>query len=237
MNQEVNQSKQLKPIKIGDNLEVLKQCVRLQMLKVGLRPQSLPTDEQKHVLISFIQKHYANYSVYQISEAFDLAITGQLPLKDVSCYENFSCEYFGRIMAAYKSHLISTGQVQKNTDNERMARQETQLSLPPVPADWSKHVDDLKKQVQSGNIPAIIPVGIYDWLENENLICADYTEFLDMAKVSVLAMTKEEKQQNTLTGRGIGEVLADLNNLVSGNVNQRVINQAKRLAIIKYLKA
>jgi hypothetical protein len=78
----------------------LKQVLRYSMLLVGLRANNMPTDEEKFVLINFIKSNFANITVAQVKLAFDLAVSGKLGI-DAKCYENFSCEYFGRIMARY----------------------------------------------------------------------------------------------------------------------------------------
>lgn len=78
----------------------LKQVLRLAMLMVGLRGANLPTDEEKFVLLAFIKSNYGNQTPEEIAIAFEMAVAGKLNT-DCKCYENFSCEYFGRIMNAY----------------------------------------------------------------------------------------------------------------------------------------
>jgi hypothetical protein len=78
----------------------LKQVLRYAMLLVGLRANNMPTDEEKFVLINFIQTNFQNVTIPEIKLAFDFAVAGKLKV-DAKCYENFSCEYFGRIIASY----------------------------------------------------------------------------------------------------------------------------------------
>jgi len=78
----------------------LKQVLRYSMLLVGLRANNMPTEEEKFVLINFIKTNFANVTIAQIKLAFDMAVAGKLQV-DAKCYENFSCEFFGRIMAKY----------------------------------------------------------------------------------------------------------------------------------------
>ena len=82
----------------------LKDVLRLVMLKVGVRANNLPTDEEKAVLLSHIISEYGNHTGKEILLAFDMAITGKLDLalNDVKCYENFTCLYFSQIMNAYR---------------------------------------------------------------------------------------------------------------------------------------
>lgn len=74
------------------------------MLLVGLRANNLPDDLEKTVLINFIQSNYGGHTIAEIRLAFELAINGQLELKneEITSYENFSVLYFSRIMNAYQ---------------------------------------------------------------------------------------------------------------------------------------
>jgi len=53
-------------------------------------------------LIQFIQKNYGGHTPDEIRLAFDLAVSGELDVEDVKCYENFSPLYFAQIMNAYR---------------------------------------------------------------------------------------------------------------------------------------
>ena len=70
------------------------------MVLVGLRGNNMPTEEEKFVLLNFIRSNFGNQTPEEIKLAFELALSGKLGI-DAKCYENFSCEYFGRIMNAY----------------------------------------------------------------------------------------------------------------------------------------
>ena len=78
----------------------LKQVLRYAMVLVGLRGNNMPTEEEKFVLLNFIRSNFGNQTPEEIKLAFELAVSGKLEI-DAKCYENFSCEYFGRIMKAY----------------------------------------------------------------------------------------------------------------------------------------
>ena len=80
--------------------EDLKQVLRYAMVLVGLRGNNMPTEEEKFVLLNFIRSNFGNQTPEEIKLAFDWAVSGKLNV-DAKCYENFSCEYFCRIMKAY----------------------------------------------------------------------------------------------------------------------------------------
>lgn len=95
------ESRQIK----NSSLEELKDVLRLVMVKIGLRSQNWPDENEKGVLISHVLTNYSNHTCDEIKLAFDMAIGGKLNFgKDESanCYENFSCLYFSSIMNAYK---------------------------------------------------------------------------------------------------------------------------------------
>ena len=80
--------------------EDIKEVLRYVMVLVGLRGVNMPTDEEKYVLLNFIRLNFGNQTPEEIRLAFEYAIAGKFEI-DAKCYENFSCEYFGRIMKAY----------------------------------------------------------------------------------------------------------------------------------------
>lgn len=112
------------------NEEDIKQALRYSMLLVGLRGSNLPTEEEKFVLTNFVKSNFGNNTCEEIKLAFEMAVAGKLNI-DSKCYENFSCEYFGRIMSAYLEY----------------ARQEIKnLPKPIEPVREKPNDQELKKQ-------------------------------------------------------------------------------------------
>lgn len=74
-------------------------------MMVGLRAANLPTLMESEFLIAFAVRNFGSNTLGEVSLAFELAIGRRLEIRseDVICYENFTVEYFGRIMAAYRS--------------------------------------------------------------------------------------------------------------------------------------
>lgn len=114
-----HQRQELKPSKIGDPDfpaalagnkiatapdEDLKQALRYAMLLVGIRAQNMPQEDERAVLLSFVRRTYPGHTPAEIRLAFEKAVAGELNLSpdEVKPYENFSCEYVGRIMRAYR---------------------------------------------------------------------------------------------------------------------------------------
>lgn len=82
-------------------IEQIKEVLRLVMIKIGLRAQNWPTDEEKLVLIEHIVSNYGGHTLQEIKLAFDMAIADRLEV-EVNSFENFSCLYFSTIMNAYR---------------------------------------------------------------------------------------------------------------------------------------
>ena len=110
--------------------EDLKEVLRYVMVLVGLRGVNMPTDEEKYVLLNFIRLNFGNQTPEEIRLAFEYAIAGKFEI-DAKCYENFSCEYFGRIMKAYIDF----------SRNEVKVKPKEIEEAKPVPSD-----EELKKQ-------------------------------------------------------------------------------------------
>lgn len=87
-------------------MENLKDCLRVQMIKVGIRSADVPQQLEKDVLFAFMGKHFSKLTLQQIDEAFDLALLGKTGA-DPKCYGLFSCEYIGRILTAYVNYQRS----------------------------------------------------------------------------------------------------------------------------------
>jgi hypothetical protein len=83
----------------------LKTVLKRVFSMVGVRAHHIPVGGDKLLLHSKILKHYGNHSAAEIELAFEMAITGQLSCTgdDVKIFDQFTFEYFARIMNAYRS--------------------------------------------------------------------------------------------------------------------------------------
>lgn len=136
--------------------EDLKKILRYVMIIVGLRGNNLPTDEEKYVLISFIRSSYANQTLAEIKLAFEMAVAGKFTV-DVKCYENFSCEYFGRIMNAYIEFARQeTKNIPKQIEAPKPTPSDDQLRLMSI-QNANDHAESFKKSKESK--------GKMQWLE------------------------------------------------------------------------
>ncbi len=189
-NQEVQALTEWKPSKIGNSTaniilnaqalepirfrseEELKQVLRYAMVLVGLRGNNMPTEEEKFVLLNFIKSNFGNQTPEEIKLAFEYAIAGKFDV-DVKCYENFSCEYFARIMKAYiafeREEMRSVKkvfhfEVDKPTE-EALKRQAIEIA--------NNYADQIEKSKEEGKEYQWYTAGLaslYDYLDCEGTV-------------------------------------------------------------------
>ena len=162
--------------------EDLKDVLRYAMVLVGLRGANMPTDEEKFVLLNFIRTNFGNQTPEEIRLAFEYAIAGKFET-DVKCYENFSCEYFGRIMNAYIEFMRQELKTVKKEVEE----------VRPVPSD-----EELKKQaIDNANFHRQMLMdynngkSLFDWKSLGGL----GSLFLDLKKFGIFKINEDEQKR------------------------------------------
>lgn len=81
-------------------LQVLAYCFSV----TGLTTENIPQEANKAVLLDFILSTYGSYRLEEIRAAFRLAAADKLPTADgkpIEHFQNFSAQYFGRVMSAF----------------------------------------------------------------------------------------------------------------------------------------
>lgn len=112
---------------------------------VGLRAENLPVPEEMAVLLQLILESWGNLSIGEMVLAFKMAVSGRLNV-DATCYQNFSPEYFGKIMAAYVKWASQTWD-------------ENQMYNKPIP-------EDQKQLTMEGNFFETTELYFQDFLQN-----------------------------------------------------------------------
>lgn len=79
----------------------------------------MPDAEEKAILIDFVRRNFGSYTLEQVKEAFEMAIMGKLDCNDAKCFENFSCEFVGRILSSYERFLKAAGILKTGFELER----------------------------------------------------------------------------------------------------------------------
>jgi len=79
----------------------LREALAYCFVLVGLDKKNYPVEIEKKVLIDFVIGAYGGLIAEEIKTAFKMAVSKKFTDLDVACYQKFSCEYFGRVMAEY----------------------------------------------------------------------------------------------------------------------------------------
>jgi hypothetical protein len=146
---------------LNTSFERIKEVLRLVMVKIGLRANNWPADEEKAVLLKHILHEYAGHTPEEILLAFDMAIAGKLEV-EVNCYENFSCLYFSNIMNAYREWAKEQ---HKQIKPVKMIEGPKEKLSDQAMEDW---IEQLKNEKRVD----FMPVMVYDWLDAKGKIVA-----------------------------------------------------------------
>lgn len=225
-------------------VDELKQVLKLAMIKVGLRANNLPNDVEKEVLIEHIITNYGNHTPMEVKLAFDMAIAGKLDDLDsrgnvidldVSCYENFSCLYFSKIMNSYRRWARQTHN-QLKKDYPKMIAEKFTLD-DEEKAEWM-----MEWKQKDSIVLELIPLIFYDWMAEKNLITLTDKEkwvYTEKAMTQIKAELFNETQVSK-TNNDAYIAYSKFCNMekdgFTGEYKGRILNRAKRLIIYDYLK-
>jgi hypothetical protein len=110
--------------------EEVKKPIRYAMALVGLPAHKAPSDIEKAIHLKWIRENYPDFTPEEIKYAFEKAMARKFgPEVNVSCYENFSCEYIGRILSAYTAWDGSEPGSYETFPNEDQTRNEIMLAF------------------------------------------------------------------------------------------------------------
>jgi hypothetical protein len=79
----------------------IEQALAYCCVLIGLNKDRYPVKLEKKVLVDFVKEKYPSYVAPEIVNAFKMAMNREFGELDVNHYQNFSVEYFARIMTAY----------------------------------------------------------------------------------------------------------------------------------------
>lgn len=136
-----NLERALQTCLIADStLQEISQVLRLVMMKVGIRAANLPSEVETIVLFDHIKENFGGNRIAEIKLAFDMALGEKLDLepKEISCYENFSCAYFSKIMNAYR----------------KWSKDEARAIIREIPPEQKLYSDNELDDQQRGDIEA-----------------------------------------------------------------------------------
>lgn len=220
-------------------IEDLKEVLRLIMLKIGIRAQNLPSEEEKAVLIHHIVDKYGNHTHEEIKLAFDLAITGNLDLedKDIPAYGDFTCVYFSRIMTAYRSWAAKTYKavvkpvipdpIKENLNDKTMQ-------------DWW---NDVSKRIRHKGLQYhFVSVQLYDWAISQGMVQNSGLKkktFLQLAVEKIIEelSAKLKMEQSAVIKKELEDFIRMKNfTTVEAYYAERVTTVGKRLMVYEMMK-
>ena len=97
---------QFPQIRAVNEPETIKQRIRIAFVLTGLKPDNTPSEKYADILFNFVVENYSDLHVEEITTAFNLLLQRKLDIQEnqISHYQEFSCEYFGRVMNAYRKY-------------------------------------------------------------------------------------------------------------------------------------
>lgn len=157
----------LRSVKIANlnSTEPILQALRYVMVLVGLRGNNLPGEHETTILVNYIVQYYGGHTPEEIRLAFEKAISGELDLDDVTCYENFSVLYFSKIMSAYR--LWATEQYQHVSIP---GREEVPTPTQSIEDLHRGDVEYFYQRIRKGKIPYNLPDYFKDILVKDGLM-------------------------------------------------------------------
>lgn len=161
-------------------LDEIKQVLRLTMLKLGIRANNLPTDEEKSVLLAHIIDFYGNFTCEEIILAFNLAMSNKLNISEneVNSYENFSCLYFSKIMNAYREWTVTP---RRDIENEKRRLE--------LPYDRRYNLSDIEINEWYNELVEKVRLN-----ENYDFNFLSSELFSNLERIGTITITNEEKK-------------------------------------------
>lgn len=168
-------------LRVSDD-NTIKEVLRYVMILVGIRGNNLPTDEEKIVLLNFVKSNFGNQTVLEIKMAFEMATSGKFNI-DAKCYENFSCEYFGRIINAfieYSKEEIKNLPKQIEPVKEKPSDQELKKQAIDTANNYADQIrycnlNEKKHSFPAGGLPYL-----FDYLDSFGIPVITETEWQDL---------------------------------------------------------
>lgn len=206
------------------------------MIKVGLRANNWPVEEEKAVLIQHIRAHFGIHHLEEIRLAFDMAVTRKLNLADkqISCYDQFTCEYFSLIMSAYRDWAAEQYKVLEKYLPTK--DRETKKLLMPT-TDWRGLVEEQFQKAVSKDTYKLFPVQFYDQVVTDGFIHPElYRDYLAYARKEIcgelqLQLTSIISSDNPEDQSKIDRLQRLLNEYRAGNREYELITRAKQVSV------
>lgn len=138
-------------VKLRDlkNDNPIREALLTAYVLVGLKPENYPKEGiERNTLHNFVIGAYGGITAHEIKMAFTMAVAHKFEGLDPVCYhQNFTCEYFGKVMAAY--YKWRTRELQKpqvDADQPILEMSDTQWFITML-------IEPYEKMIQGGSYP------------------------------------------------------------------------------------
>lgn len=219
------------------------------MLKVGIRQANIPNNEEKAILIDHILTEFSGHTCAEIKVAFEMAIAGKLEdidskgnvsTLDATCYENFSCLYFSKIMNSYRSWAK---EAYNNLPNKDLFLIEDKKEL--TDDDMNEWIEEWKGKVKTIQNPIMIPPLFYDWLTEKGELVLTKKQKIEYATVYAVSLRQSLLSEQSMAEGKHGDSNAQLrefnemkkNGCFVGDEAIRIKDLAKKIAVYHYLNS
>lgn len=213
---------------VATNEEITK-AIQYAMQIVGIRAHNLPVQTDFDFMKDWVRRNFPVITTDEIRMAFDMAASGRLTMPEgetANAYENFSCEYLGRILKAYKAWAAKEWAYIPEPEKP---------SLPPPEANWQPIWEDILQAARTGNLEnKIIGEPVYQWLTETGqlkLSVEDRKVLFLNAKNRYQAELVTLLQLNQITGSQRQEYEAMKNGEIENDLHAKIAIRAKIMAV------
>lgn len=125
-------------------------------------------DEELFLMAEHVMRVYRQYTLEEISMAYDLALSGNLDIKNEDIISQFAPVQFGKIMSAYKKYKQKNGTLRQEIERKNA------LALPEPQVDTEAvlryTLENAYEFIKAGNDYMDYGNLLYDYLNNRQLI-------------------------------------------------------------------
>ena len=188
-------------IRTLEDMEPIKQSLRYIFVLIGLKPDQIPDDIQKAVLLDYIKNKLANYTPEDLKIAFQMAVNNEFE-SELNHFGLFSPKYLSRVFNKYLEHrnAIAKKVFEEKSRKDQELEEKRRLSDPKVQEQIRKEFDEVvlepsfnqfkeTKKLDFGAVPVEF---VYLNLKNRGLI--------------LLSKEEEEQIKKEATKRTASEV-------------------------------
>jgi hypothetical protein len=208
-------------------MQVLIYC----MYVVGIRSTTMEAigEVEEQILLDFIREHYSKHTIAELKLAFKKAAAGELDT-NATAYENFSCEYVGRIMNAYRKWATT-----RYNEGGFIQKQPVTQQLPPPNFNPMELVQTFYAEFLEGTVNTeLIPARAFDIAAKQCGIALEEAEMVKIVRTARTHVVQEYEKQKY--GK---EKLEKLKALPLGeSCNDEYVNRySKALALLRWFES